>query len=516
MKNLKSFILAILVGCLLLGPSLGWSQPKRGGTINFGIEMDIRQDDPHQQSKSIEGRFWTFVCDSLVNSDKNFEPQPALAESWKSSPDAKVWTFQLRKGVKFHNGRELTATDVKWNIERIKQPKFPLNSFFKTVETVDAVDKYTVKFTLKSPMGNFLSAFCGAHIQASIIAPESAKADGSVSQAIGTGPFIMVEHKTDDYIKLKKFKDYWGKGRPYVDEIILRIIPDDTVRLAALKSGDIQMTYKFGLADAAKLKKNPDKDFKLDLFGLSSPTFIHMNIGKPPFNDVRVRKAVALALNKQDVLEGVSEGLGEVCNQHFVKASFWHVPLPEHKQDLDKAKALLKEAGYPDGLDVSIVATSTYSYLVLAAEVVQAQLAKIGMRAKLETTEFTSHWAMLRKGEFQFGTMSSPVVADPDFYYPYYYTPEGGGRPYLNGGVYQNPKVTELLTKGREVLDRNKRKEYYTEALRIIFGEDVPSVFIFVSPAPAAWRNEVKGYETHINHFFCYAGGGMQYAWLEK
>jgi ABC-type transport system substrate-binding protein len=241
-----------------------------------------------------------------------------------------------------------------------------------------------------------------------------------------------------------------------------------------------------------------------------------MNVGKPPFNDVRVRKAVALAINKQDELEGVAEGLGEVMNQHFVKSSFWHFPLPDHKRDLDKAKALLKEAGYPNGLDVPMVAISTWNYLVRSAEIAQAQLAEIGMRVKLDISDMSSHMAMLKKGEYKFGTFSSPVVADPDFYYSMYFTPGGGIHPYVMGGAYNNPKVTELLKKGREVLDRNKRKEYYTEALRIINHEDFPVVWLFINPMPGAWRHEVKGYECHINHFFCYAGGGLQYAWFEK
>jgi len=506
-------VLALLVVALLMFPATGLSQPKYGGSLVFGVESDIKQIDPHKALTSIEFRNSSLMCEDLVGSAQDFSPAPGLAKSWEISPDGLEWTFYLRKGVKFHNGRELTAEDIKFNMDRILDEKTAsgMKSRLGYVDSAEVLDRYTVKLILKNPSGALLSALWATPM----IAPECVNEDGSVTHPIGTGPFEFVEWKTNEYLKYKKFKDYWIEGLPYLDEVIIKPVPDETVRMTALRTGDLDITYYLPLDQAAEFVKDKPEDFQVTMYALGFTEFIHFNLSKPPFDDVRVRQAVAYGLNKEDMLLGVYQGFGEAVNQAFSRKSRWYCDVPDFVRDVNKAKALLAEAGYPDGLEVTLATTNQYPAWPRAAEIVQEQLKDIGLKIKLEISDWPTFAKKAVAGEYTIAYAAWAPIADPDLVYPGAYIP-GGTYGFLTGNAYDNPQVTTLLEQARAAVDFNERKALYTEAGKILFQQDLPWIWTLSAANAQGWRSDVKGYVPHIDAYFAYIGGGLQYTWLDR
>ncbi len=491
-------------------------QLKYGGELVFGTESDIKQLDPHKGFTAIEGRIFTLVCNNLIESGKEYEAQPGLAQSWDVSSDGKEWTFHLSKGVRFHNGREMTAEDIKFNFDRIMDPKTgaAMRSRFLLVDSVKVVDPYTVKFFLKKTSGGFLAGFFGSGVQSPIIARECVKVDGTITHPIGTGPFEFVGWKANDYTKLRKFKDYWRKGLPYLDKLLLRPVPDETVRLSALRAGDVDIAFPLPIDEVAKLMKKPERDVHFSMEPQGAFQFINFNVAKPPFSDVRVRQAVAYGINKKEIMEGIYHGYGEVVNQNFKRGSPWYCDVPELGRDIQKAKALLKEAGYASGIELKLNTSSTYPQQFIMAQIIQAQLREIGMKIELDVSDWPTHVKKTMAGQFAFGVSGWSVLADPDLLYPAAFRPDGA-YAFISGKAYNNPRLVELIDQASGTIDFGKRKEIYTKIIKIIV-EDAPWIFVCTGPAPVGIRSHVKGFEAHINCLFSYAGGGLQYTWLDK
>lgn len=510
--------LSLLIALLLIAPSLSLGQPKYGGTLTFGVHNDIKKTDPHKALDEVEWQLATLVCESLTFSSKTGEPRPALAESWDISPDGKTYTFHLRKGVKFHNGREMTAEDVKWNMNRILDPKVGAVHYAKyeaVIDSVEVVDSHTVKFTMKQPNAGFVAAYFGYGGYCTVMAPESANADGSITHPVGTGPFEFVEWKTNDYIKYKKFKDYWQKDLPYLDEIILKPVKDQTVRMTALRTGELDMVMMLSVHEVAKLMKKSHPDYVLNLDAAAERLFVHFNCFKPPFNDVRVRRAVAYGINKKDMLGGIYNDIGETMNQVFTSESPWYrSEVPAFDRDVEKAKALLKEAGYPNGLDVELLTTNTYPEFLMAAQIMQEQLKDIGMRVKLDVNEWNTVVDKDVNMKYSFAIASWSAIPDPELIYPLNFVP-GCAYAFLTGKGYDNPTLTELIMQGGREMDLSKRKEIYAKAAAILV-EDAPWIWLVGSSNPVGWRSYVKGFAPQVRMILAYADGGLAYTWLDK
>ena len=516
MKKVGLCLIALLAAIFLLTPVLSAGEPKYGGTFRFGLEDDLKVLDPHVGSLAIEGYVLHLVFEPLIASDSNYLPQPQLAESYEVSPDGKVWTFRLRKGVKIHTGRELTSEDIKFSYDRIMDEKTAagLRTQFSVVESFEIVDRYTFNFVLKEPSGGFIARFYNPFfLPFMVVPPESVDADGKITHPVGTGPFEFVEWKQNDYIKFKKFKDYRIDGLPYFDEVVVLPIPDQTTRMTALKTGDIDASRLLPLDQVADLIEKPagDTNFALRPGGVS--WFLTFNLSQPPFDDVRVRQAVAYGLNKQEISDGVTFGLGEVVNQDFPNNSPWHFDVPElYERNVEKAKALLAEAGYPDGLEAKILTTTGYPETVDMAVVVQAQLKEIGVNIELTKVDTATFIGKLQKGDFEIGSFGWVANADPENFYPLLFK-TGAAYGFVFQG-YGNPKVDDLLNKGGAAIKYEDRKAYYTEALRLML-EDSPAIFTFISPLGVGWKSYVKDFDLAVN-VFCYYGGGFQYGWLDK
>jgi ABC-type transport system substrate-binding protein len=410
----------------------------------------------------------------------------------------------------------MTSEDIKWNFERIMDPKTKTasRSRFLAVESILAPDRYTVKFKMKKPSGGILAANFGSGVQVPMIAPECVQADGTVTHPIGTGPFEFVEWKANEHVKLKKFAGYWNKGLPYLDEIVLKPVPDQIVRLTSIRTGDLDIAFPLPMDEVAKLMKKPHKDFSFQTDSQGGTSFIHFNVGKPPFDNVKVRQAVALGINKEELVMGVTRGYGEARNQPFPKGSPWYCDVPDVVRDVEKAKALLKEAGYPSGLDVTLTTATTYPQFMETGQIMQAQLKDIGMNVKLDLSDWPTFVGKAFKGEYTMAVAGWAAIADPIILYPALFIPKGTYH-FLTGKAYDNPQLSQLIQQAEITSDPTKRKALYTEAVKIIV-DDASLIFTTGGSSPIGLRSYVKGFKVHINGLFAYSGGGLQYTWLDK
>jgi peptide/nickel transport system substrate-binding protein len=510
-RALVALALVALAGITPLPRVTPAQTPKQGGRLVVGLSQDIPGLDPHPSTSTITYQVLSLVFQSLVDFDRNLAIRPVLAESWRVSPNGREWTFTLRKGVKFHSGRPLSADDVKFTFERILDPKTAARGrgALAMIERVEAVDPGTVRFHLSRPSGAFLSRI--AQTFQAIIPPESVA--GDAFKPIGTGPYQLVEWKTNERIELRRFPGYWEPGLPYLDELTLKPIPDSTVRLTALQTSDAGLIQLIPLERLQELTQAPSKDYVVRTVkgGGGFSAFI-LNTKKPPFSDVRVRRALALAVDKQEIVLGVWRGFGQPINQLMPPGPSWFFKVPDRKADVEQAKRLLAEAGVPRGLKI-VHTVGQVSNLVPAAQVFQAQLGRVGIDLSLEVMDWAAYIKRQRALDFTSTNTGFFPKGDPDDAYFRYFHSKGGANE-LSGG-YANPEVDRLLEEAEATVDDRRRADTYQKAVEII-QDEVPMIITALGDAAMGWRAPVKGLEPHIIGILAYPGGGLTHAWLDR
>ena len=517
MKKRSFFFLVCAFAVLMALPAVTLAGPKTGGTLVIGESADLNNVDPHRGVTKISGKAMSLICESLVISKLDGSPGPGLAKSWELSEGGKVWTFHLVKGAKWHNGREMTANDIKWNFERMlnKETRSPWRGRFAIIESMKVIDSHTIQFNLKRASVGFpATMYSAASAQVPMCAPESVNAEGKINHPIGTGAFEFVEWKQNEYFKVKKNPNYRVKGIPYLDEVLIRFISDETTRLAALQSGELDLVIDLGNYQVQEISKNPPKGVVFDQKVISSMGFIHFNAAKPPFNDAKVRQAVAYGINKAEIAQAIWGERASFGNQPMMPDSPFKLKVPDLERDTKKAKQLLKEAGYPDGLDVVLTSSSGYWMYMVAIEVILEQLKEVGIRIKLETSDWPTYVGKCLKGEFTMGYAGWPNDWDPVFTYAPCFT-KGGAYSFLTGRAYENPELTKLLEAADREVDTEKRKKVFAQAVEIIT-KDAPWIYIGYGPAPLGLRSSVKGLKTHIAALYVSPENGIQYIWKDK
>jgi peptide/nickel transport system substrate-binding protein len=487
--------------------------PKYGGTLIFAMKEDVTSMDPLKAIQYGDIRLNGLVAQQLVAPDRSGKFVGVLAESWETSPDGKEWTFHLRPGVKFHNGADMTAEDVKWVFDRIlaEDSGAALRSTFVNIGLkVEVVDPLTVKMTIEKGMGPFLS-YLALLNRAAIIHRDSYDAQGNATTIIGTGPFVLESYKPGESYTLKRFDQYWKEGEPYLDGVVLKVITDPVVRLNALRTGEVDMAEDLPLADVKRLLENPDPNFTVDVYYFNSGDRLVLNHTRPPFNDLNARKAVQYAFDREAYNEAVYFGLGQVHNQPFVPEDVWYLDVPMIQPDIAKAKEYFQKAGLKEGTEVTFILRSVQKD---AAEIIDAMLSQVGFKVKFEVLD-SAAWNNRGRAldyDLLIGTMTG--IFDPDRPYGYL-TPKSSGN-WLVGG-YSNPKMDELLEMGISETDINKRKEIYKQVLELV-QEDVATIYLLGLPWVEAWRNDVKGYRTGNAPMLMMmdASDGLNKTWLDR
>ncbi|HIQ04201.1 MAG TPA: ABC transporter substrate-binding protein [Anaerolineae bacterium] len=447
--------------------------PQPGGTLIIGKAREAVGLDPHLITARSSFLVTRLVYNQLIDLDDNFAPMPELAESWEN-PDDTTFIFHLRQGVKFHNGRELVASDVKYSFERITNPDVgsPWATQLEPIESIETPDDYTVVIKLKEPFGAFMSTI--ASNWAAIVPQEEVEANGDLQKVmVGTGPFMLEEYVPETRTVLKSNPDYW-EGAPLLDGITFLIIPDEAARLAALRTGEIHMSAMSNATSAGLAARSPGIQV------VSQPTtdyyLLGINTQREPFTDVRVRQALSLAIDRQAVLNSVFFGEGMVTGPIVPTLGDWSVPieeLPFYEYNPDRAKELLAEAGYPDGFETTITASPRYPEFTSIALVIQSQLAKVGIKATLDQVEWGIFIKKWKERDFDTFVSYNGSGNDPDrALYPMLHT--GGS---VNAFQFSNEEIDKLLEQGRTTVDREERLKVYHEAAKKI-AEQAPLIFL--------------------------------------
>ena len=480
--------------------------PKYGGTLNAAFQNEWAGLDPHTVSSYSSYQILNNVLEGLTFYDDELNLVPWLAESWEQSEDGLTWTFKLREGVKFHNGREMTAEDVKWSFERLIDPETGSGNAARVGPPdtkIEVIDDYTVAITHPEPFGIFPQSI-GFDKSSGIMAKESVGDDGLVEIAIGTGPFAITEVEGTTRLVLEKHEDYWQAGLPYLDSIEIVPIPDDTVRETALRGGEVDWVLTIAPQNFDSLDEDPN--VVVATAPQLSYDYIGMNLTREPFDDVRVRQAIAYALDRGQLCEAGFFGLCDPLQAPIGQGSPWYFGYQPYGQDVEKAKELLAEAGYPDGFEMELLPTTQYGETVRAAQVLQQQLAEIGIDASINAPEW-SEWLEL-EGNFLYDAYIcnwNGLIDADQYYYLQHHTDL-----VFNFTGYSNPEFDELVDAGRSISDFDERYEIYEQADKILV-DDAPYIYMYNKKEIRAYAPYVKGFVVRpdqANNFWT--------VWLDK
>jgi peptide/nickel transport system substrate-binding protein len=414
--------------------------------------------------------------------------EPALATDWSVSDDGLTWTFNLREGVMFHNGRELVADDVVYSLKRIQNPDTGSGAGYRlaNVASVTAVDPYTVEIAVTQPTPN-LPVLVGGYKGMAIVAEENVE-DGTIDTApIGSGPFAFDTYTPGEGVTLVKNENYWQEGLPLLDGVEFRVIPDPTVLLTNLKTGEVQWIDSVPPAELADLQG--DSDFTVGTAPAGDYHYFALNENRPPFDDVRVRRAIAMAIDREEITEAATFGAGTPTQTAIPAGNFWSFDYsPFTAGDIEGAQALLDEAGVTD---LEILVTSDYPETVTQAQVIAAQLEPLGVTVTINDVDFATWLDLEGSGEFDAFMLSWIGNIDPDeFYYAQHRTDAG-----FNFQGYSNPEVDELLDAARVEADQDARKALYDQAATLIVDE-ASYIFLYNPLSVDAWTADVSGYTT--------------------
>ena len=459
------------------------------------------------------------AIDQIYNRLTDFKPgtvelEPSLATEWSSSKDGKTWTFKLRSGVKFHDGTDFDAEAVKFNVERWWDAKNPngyresgktyqiWKNFFggfkgeknSLVKDVAVVDKSTIKFVLNQPFSAFPSAIGSAYF--GMASPAAVKKAGAKygtpgSLAVGTGPFVFQEWRSGDRIVLEKNPNYWKTGAPKVNQLVIRFVDDPAARLAQLRAGQLDFTVDLTPDQLKEVQADPN------LEAVVRPSFnvgyLALNLSYEPLSKPEVRRAIAQTINKPAIVQAFWGELGKHDSQFIPPALNWAAPdrVKDYEFNPQQAKAMLAKAGYPNGFDLDLwympVSRPYFPTPKPIAEAFAADLSAIGIRVKLLTKDWSAYLAdRLKPPGFQAFMMGwSGDYGDPDnFYYPHF-----GPGSTADLGNWKNPKVLELLDRGRASGDKAVRAKIYAEVSEILHGEAVRLPIVHSQPLLGKRKN---------------------------
>lgn len=487
-------ILVVLASMILLFTGCG----EKNGAKKVKEELIIAQDgeskslDIHQGNDGFSLRANRLIYSRLVEADENMQIHPGLAESWQQLDD-KTMQFKLRKGIKFHNGDDFTAEDVKFSFERMMNS--PRIAFvLPPIERIDVVDDYTVNIVTKTPFGPLL-----AHLSHPALGMVSKKLltenpEALKEKPIGTGSYKFKEWIYGDKLVLEKNEDFYDKNERGLKYIIFKNVVEASNRAIGLETGEIDIATPISSVDEENIKNNP----KLQL--LTKPsisyTYIGMNMTKAPLNDIRVRKAINYAIDKQAIIDVILNGNGKIATSPIAPGVFGFTDKTKnYEYNVEKAKELMKEAGYENGFTTSILVFSGEAN-TQTAEIVQAYLKEIGIDLKIEIVEVSAYWDMTERGVHNLFLGSWGVVtgdADYGLYAMYHSSAKGGAG---NRDFYENEEVDELLDKAKTEIDPETRKKLYEEA-QILIVNDAPDVMLYNRNLTVGAQKYIKGLGIH-------------------
>ncbi len=484
-----SAAVAVLSAVLLLvtGCSTGQRVDLGAGAGNLvaAIAGEPDQLDPHKTSAYFSFEVLENVFDTLVEPDADLEMKPALAESWQVSLDELTWTFRLRPGVRFHNGDPLTAEDVVFSYRRIIDEELTNVDKFSAVADVSAPDPATVVIRLDRPTPNLLTNLGGFKGMA-IVSRRNVESGEIATNPVGTGPFAFAGQRSGDSITLRANPDYWG-GPPKVPGVTFRFISEPSTALSALQAGEVDWTDSIPTQRVSQL--DGDDSLSLAVTPSNDYWYLALNNAKPPWNDVRVRQAIAYGIDRDAIVAATSYGTAALNQLAIPEGNPWFTPYDTYSYDIDRATSLLQEAGsQPQDLDMLV--TSEYPETVTAAQIIADNLAPLGITVNIRTVDFATWLDEQNNGNFDMLMMGWLGNIDPDdFYYAQHHT-DGTS----NAQKFSDPEVDRLLDAGRVETDRDARADDYAKAATLI-ADNVSYIYLYNPSVIQAWTPALHGYE---------------------
>jgi peptide/nickel transport system substrate-binding protein len=505
----RGFFLLCLLAFLDKGV-FAQEKPRYGGALRVAVFADLFYLNPFRDARPTDGSIRSLVYEGLTDVDRDLRVIPHLAEAWEIAKDAKAYTFKLRKGVRFQDGADLTAQDVEWTLRYIMDPKNKAyaQGLFEAVTAIESSDSHTIRISLREPYAPFLVT-----AQHPIVPRGSLTADRTTTAPVGTGPFALREWKPGQLLRLTRNPYYWQKGVPYLDEILMQPILDETVRFAALRSGDVDFVDRIPEATVEQIKAGKFPDIRYAFEEAAGSWRLRMNVRKAPWSDVRVRQAVAWALDKEEIARAATWGLGKPAAWRFPKGSFWYVELPERERNRDRARELLKQAGYGGGIKATLPSSVSW---ISTSQVVKFQLEQIGIQVDLQPMEFGAYRRRIDQRDFDILVSGMPLRSDPhELLYHYFHSKLVNS---TNIPGYANPEVDQLLDEGRTTLDALKRKKIYAR-LAAVLHEEVPEFVLYLHPIVFGFRSYVQGFTPEVGRGTLghTAGrGGLSGTWINR
>jgi peptide/nickel transport system substrate-binding protein len=483
-------------------------EPQYGGTFRMGFDTSPEGFDPHDATNFASLNIFEHVYDTMFEFDEELELVNSLCESYEVV-DEVTYQFEIRDDVTFHDGKELTAEDVKYSFERMIDPDnaFPRVAWFGRLDSVEVDDDHTCTFTLSEPFAPFLN-YMG--IQNSAIVDQNMVEEHGdlmgVESANGTGPFRLVSYDADREARLEAFEDHWREGIPYLDEIQWMIQSDEQSRVAAIRADEADMVRVFDVQNAQVLSE----EFTVHQEVITSRALSILNCRREPLDDPRVRQALAYAINREDFIESAMFGEAEpvgflpTLDPHAVSVDEFDT----YTQNIERAQELLEEAGYGDGFELHLVASPQYAMDVTNAEVLQSQLQQINVTVDIEQLEWgTLLNAMREDQDWDILNIILTFQGDPDGYtYQYFHSESSENYP----GI-EEPELDELLEQGRQTVDQDERMEIYAEIQQRLSDEWVPKLpyFSYYQNFPA--QDRVRGWTMRPSISY----KGLREVWLE-
>jgi peptide/nickel transport system substrate-binding protein len=456
------------------------------------------------------------TAQGLLDLNGQCDPVPGIAVAWDASPDLQTYTFPLRQGVLFHNGREVDAMAVQWNLERLRDPRTSsafARSALEILREVVVVDKYTVRCHLYRPSAAFPASV--VYYPCSLIAPDSAaQAD---THPIGCGPFKFMRWERTSVTALARFEHYFetdaeGHSLPYLEGILGQPKKEDAVRLTALRAGEVDLIDSMPYTEADRFTSKYADTFQSWPVPTVGTAFLTFNLDTGPFTDKRVRQAAAHAIDRDAIHRAVFNSLGTVAGGFYAAASPWYAPAirPAPTYDPDQATFLLQQARAM-GTTVTLQAEEAFPYLQQIGTVVQAMWTEVGFKVKLDLYSAPILRQKRRARAFHAEVTSASYRFDPDGWFTRNLLSTAPSTQENSG--FRNATVDSLIELARQTADRQKRLELYTEIDSLV-NEELPLLYLHHVTLLQAGVRRLRGYQPAIAGLFSFRGGGVRTAWL--
>ena len=464
-------------------------------TLTWAQGADVTSLDPHQGKETPAVQVNTQIFDTLVTVDpETNEVVPQIAESWEQTDD-QTYVFKIREGIKFHDGSDLTAEDVKFSLDRARNSA-AVSYIVNFIEEVTVDDDHTVTVKTTAPyaptLRNLAIPFAAIVPKAFVEADENA----FIQNPVGSGPYKFVEWNHGDHVTLKAFDDYYA-GKPETENLIMKVIPETSQRTIALETGEVDLAYDLAVNDIPKV----NSDDKLTVYEIPSLTcwYVSMNMNKKPFDNPKVREAMSMAIDRQTIIDTINAGSGQTADAIIAPAVFGYYSTGVKEYNPTKAKELLAEAGYPNGFSTTLWVNDNQSRIEMC-QAMQAMLLEVGVQCNLEVLEFGSFISRTTAGDHDlayFGWTTSSGDADYSYYSLEHSTQQGaaGNRSFL-----ADPDVDKLIEEARSNTNEEERKELYKE-LAIKLDEINNNIPVYYSSINVGANKKVEGFVMDANGY---------------